>query len=756
MPSASPTGERAATGYKFGTFKGVFTPSILTILGVVMYLRLGWVLGNVGLPATLLIVTMSSAITFLTGLALSGLATNMKVGGGGAYYIISRSLGVEAGASIGVPLFFAQALGIAFYVIGFSEAFVAVFPIASVRLIATATLLVLWIVTYVSTDLALRTQFLIMVLVVASLVSFFAGGTPLGTATAEVVRIPLRRGFWPVFAVFFPAVTGIEAGLAMSGDLKNPARSLPLGTLAAVVAGYLVYLAIPIFLAGVVKDSDVLLTNTFIAHSVARWGNLVVAGVWAAALSSAVGSLLGAPRTLQALARDAVLPRFIGRGFGKGGEPRIASLVSFGVALTAVWMGDLNLIAPVLTMFFLTSYGLLNLSAGLEELIGSPSWHPTMRLPAGVGLFGALACAAVMLMVNPGATFVAAAVSGLIYFLMKQRSLRVQWGDMRYGLLMLIAQQAIRRLAARKPDERSWRPNILVLSGSPTTRWHLIDLASAICRGEGCLTVATVIPTALWSAEKEESLSASIRNYLLKREIAATAKVLPADDAISGAESLIRAYGFGSIVPNTIILGETGRQETYARFARLIQLVHRMRRNLILVREGDAEPNERRDRIDIWWRGERDNIGLMLALAFLLKRSGAWSGASITVRTVATSDAEAGETQQRLDALVQSQRVQAETEVVHARRDGVFRAIQEASKDADMVFVGMRPPTEDVDTDVGYTEYYTSLLESTEGLPPTAMVLATGNIDYLQMLQGTARAYPPRKDRETETDPKPE
>ncbi|MBL7075984.1 MAG: amino acid permease [Kiritimatiellae bacterium] len=731
---------KTRTGYQFGTFKGVFTPSILTILGVVMYLRFGWVLGNVGLPATLLIVTMACSITFLTALALAALATNMKVGGGGSYYIISRSLGVEAGTAIGVPLFLAQTLGIAFYVIGFSEAFTSVFPIASVPMVATVTLLSLGVLTYFSADLALRTQFLVLALVAASLVSFFVGGAPTEVIPPEITSIPAKRGFWIVFAVFFPAVTGIESGIAMSGDLKNPSKSLPLGTIAAVTSGYIIYMTIPIFLTAVVKDKTMLLTNTFIVHSVARWGSLIVAGVWAAALSSAVGTLLGAPRTLQALARDGVLPRFIGRGFGKGGDPRIATLIALAVAITAIWMGDLNLIAPILTMFFLTSYGLLNLSAGLEGLIGSPSWHPTLKIPPGVSLFGAAACAAVMLMINTGATFAAMAVSGLIFFVMKRRSLTVQWGDMRYGLLMLVARQAIQRLATMKAHPRSWRPNILVLSGAPTTRWHLIDLASAIGHGEGCLTVATVIPTDLWSAEKEQGLSESIRNYVLKRNVGALAKVLPADDVITGAESLIRAYGFGSIVPNTILLGETGKDETFARFARLIQLVYRMRRNLILVRDGEAQEEEEqhRERIDIWWRGERENIGLMLALALLLKRGGRWSRATITVKTVATTDSTADKARHRLEALAKGQRMEVIPEVVRAPADAVFPAIRASSKDADLVFVGMHAPAEDVDTDTEYVDYYEQLLSSTEGLPTTAIVLASEGTDFLQVLRGGA------------------
>ncbi len=310
---------KPATGYRFGTFKGVYVPSVLTILGVIMYLRLGWVLGSVGLPKTLLIVTMASGITFLTALSLAALATNMKVGGGGAYFILSRSLGLEPGAAVGLPLYLAQALGIAFYVSGFAEALTVAYPQWQPRMVGIATLVILALIAWISASLALRVQYLVMALIVASLVSFFLGHGPEPAVVAEAARaLPERLSFWAVFAVFFPAVTGIEAGIAMSGDLKDPGRSLPIGTIAAVLTGFVVYLAIPIFLTVVVADHSLFLTEPLIMEKVALRGDIILYGVWAAALSSAMGALLGAPRTLQALARDGVLPRFIGRGVRPG------------------------------------------------------------------------------------------------------------------------------------------------------------------------------------------------------------------------------------------------------------------------------------------------------------------------------------------------------------------------------------------------------------------------------------------------------
>lgn len=240
--------EPEKTGYQFGTFKGVFTPSILTIFGVIMYLRFGWVIGNVGLVPTLIIVTVSTLITFFTALSISALATNMQVKGGGAYYIISRSLGIEAGAAIGLPLFLAQALSISFYVVGFAESVVQILPILNIKIVGIITLVLVFVLALKSADLALKTQYFILLLIALSLLSFFMGTGEKVTPLASDTTLPKKENFWIVFAVFFPAVTGILAGLSMSGDLKRPEKAIPWGTLAAVACSYVIYMSIPIFL----------------------------------------------------------------------------------------------------------------------------------------------------------------------------------------------------------------------------------------------------------------------------------------------------------------------------------------------------------------------------------------------------------------------------------------------------------------------------------------------------------------------------
>ncbi len=748
MSKRSPRVSKSAaspTGYQFGTFQGVFTPSILTILGVIMFLRFGWVLGNVGLGLTLLIVTISTAITLLTGLSLSATATNMKIGGGGAYYLISRSLGLEVGTAIGLPLFFAQALGIAFYISGFSEALSAVvdlsgwleyipFAITETRMIAVITLAALTLLALISADIALKTQLLILMAIGASLVSFFSGSAPAAgeIITADTV-IPAKLGFWVVFAVFFPAVTGIEAGISMSGDLKDPAKSLPRGTLAAVLTGYAVYMAIPVFLAWIIRDDRVLRVQPLIMIDIARWGELILLGLFAATLSSALGAILGAPRTLQAIAKDKVLPPFLAKGYGKNNDPVPATLFSFLVALVAILLGDLNKIAPILSMFFLTSYGLINLSAGLEGLIESPTWRPKFKFPWWGSLLGAAACLLTMLMIDLGATLTALLVAGGLYTMMKRRQLKAHWGDMRYGILMLMVRHAIRRLIRRPADERNWRPNILVFSGSPQSRWHLIELSHALARGPSYLTLATIMPTESWSAERVQSLKTSIHDYLRKRDVEAMIKVFPSSDVLKGAEALIQAYGFGPLEPNTILIGESQDEEKVPAFTRLIRLTHRMERNLIIVREGKSPAKEpEAPQIDLWWRGGQANIGLMITLAYQLRRSGAWQSGKIVLKRMIQDESERADIDTFLGDFLENQRLDMAYEVIHAGGKMPFDLMRESSAEASMVLIGLRHPEPD-EPEEAYVSYYRRIVASTHGMP-VVMVLSAEKMDFSEII----------------------
>jgi len=722
----------------FGTFKGVYLPSILTIFGVIMYLRIGWVLGNVGLFATLVIVTMASTITFVTGLSISATATNMKVKGGGAYFMISRSLGVEAGAAVGLPLFLAQTVGISFYIVGFAESVHNLLPWAPIPVIGVVSLVALTVLAYISADLALKTQMVIFLIIIASLVSFFLGGPAKGVVQASTLSLTPMSPFWVVFAVFFPAVTGIEAGISMSGDLKNPAKSLPWGTLAAVLTGYIVYMAIPIFLISIVP-AEVLRSNPMIMKDVALVGSLILLGIWGATLSSALGALLGAPRTLQALARDHVVPRFLGKGFGPEDTPRIATAVSFCVALLGILLGDLNAIAPVLSMFFLTSYGVLNLIAGLEGLIGNPSWRPTFSTPWPVSLIGSALCVVAMFMISPGSTFMAAFVIAAIYYLMTKRALHHSWPDIRRSIFMSMAKFSIYRLEDTEPDARSWRPNILVICGAPTQRLHMIQLAHAFTHGKGFLTVASIIPQDAGAEGRPENLRKSVKEFLRKRDIPALVEINVTNNVMEGAKELVRTYGLGTLAPNTFLLGEPKNKENFVQFAELAKLIHQSKRNMVIIREGivrEAEVSRKGRRrgkeIYVWWGGERKNAGLMLALGYILQTNPEWKKTKLIIKTIARSEDGRKRAGNQLEKFLEEGRVTAESEVIlveNRDEDIIGTTIRRFSQDADLVFLGMRPP-EPEESAEDYADYYEGLMKRTENFPPLAFVLAAEGIKF--------------------------
>lgn len=711
-----------------GTFGGVFTPSILTILGVIMYLRFGWVLGNVGLAGTLLIVTLSTGITFLTALSISAIATAQHVKIGGAYYMISRSLGIETGGAIGIPLYFAQALSVALYVVGFAESVVAAFPQFDERVVGMVTLCGVALLALKSAETAIKAQYFIMAAIGLSLLSLLFGqSVPPPTATPPEIE---PAGFWVVFAVFFPAVTGIMAGVNLSGDLKDPAKSIPWGTLAAVGVGYLIYMGLPVLLA-LRATPEQLIADPLIMRRMAIWGDAILLGVWGATLSSAVGSILGAPRVLQALARDGILPpsmEWLGTGSGPNDEPRNGTAITFGVAFITVILGDLNLIAPVLTMFFLTTYAVLNITAGLEKVLGNPSFRPKFRVPWFWSLLGAIGCTAVMFLINTWATVAAICIVLGIYIWLQRRELESEWGDVRTGLWMALVRAGLVRLRA-EPDPKNWRPHLLVLSGDPTQRWHLIELAYAFTQDRALLTVSTVAPEATSSPQTRTEREAAIRAYLEDRGIISMVRVIAAPTPFIGTERLLEAYGLGVLVPNTIVMGASVQAHYRSAYCDLIASIHRAQRNAAVLHYNPKRGFGNRARIDIWWGGLHQNGALMMILALLLQRSRSWRYVTVHVKMVIPSAEDQAQAQYNLTRLLSRIRMEVVPEIVPSEGRSFDTILQAASADADLVFLGMADPT-----DASFEAYYARLQQRIEGLPTTMLVLAGEDLAFRDIL----------------------
>ncbi|MCU0605518.1 MAG: amino acid permease, partial [Desulfobacterales bacterium] len=492
--------EEEADSNKLGTFGGVFTPSVLTILGIILFLRLGFVVGSAGPMKALVIIGIANAISVLTSISLSAVATNLRVKGGGDYYLISRTLGVEFGGALGLVLFLAQSVSIAFYCIGFGEAVAALAGQAAVtsQRVAVAAVALLLVLAWKGADVATRFQYVVMAFLTGALASFYAGGFMRwdgALAAANWSAADGGLGFWVLFAIFFPAVTGFTQGVSMSGDLKDPARSLPLGTFLAVGISILVYFSVAVLFAGALP-LDVLREDYNAMKQVAVWGVLIDAGVVAATLSSAMASFLGAPRILQSLAGDRVFPvlTFFEKGYGAGNNPRRAVVLSGAIALATIAAGNLNVIASVVSMFFLISYGLLNYATYFEAKTGSPSFRPRFRyFHKRLSLAGALACLGVMLAVDPAIGVLAVSVIFAVYQYLRRTAGPARWADSQRSYHLQQVREHLKGMAEDPEHPRDWRPHILAFSNDPERRQRLLRLADWIAGRSGFVTAVRVV-----------------------------------------------------------------------------------------------------------------------------------------------------------------------------------------------------------------------------------------------------------------------
>ncbi len=682
-----------------GTFAGVFTPSILTILGIILFLRLGYVVGTSGLQQGLAVIVVANAISVLTSLSVAAISTNLRVKGGGDYYLISRTLGLGFGGAIGLVLFLAQSVSVGFYCMGFAEVTAALLPHAggaTVRLAAGVAVLGLFVLAWLGADWATRFQYVVLAVLVAALIAVGAGGVAGWNGqqlAANWSRPALGLPFWAAFAIFFPAVTGFTQGVSMSGDLANPARSIPRGVLSAVLVSVVVYVGCAMLLAA--TQPGVVLRGDYLAlKRITGFPPLIDAGVVAATLSSALASFLGAPRILQSLARDEVFPTLQGFAHGNGpsGNPRRAVLLTGGIALAVVALGDLNRVAPLVSMFFLISYGLLNYATYFEARIKSPSFRPTFRFyHPRVGLAGAVLCAAAMLAIDPAAGAVAVAVVFGVYQYLEHRAVPARWADVRRSHHLYETRQHLLAAAAAPEHPRDWRPQLLVFSDDAERRHRLLRFASWIEGGSGLTTVVRILegdgPELLGRREEAlEELAAEIK----QGEYSAFPLVVAGAHLDQTISSVIQAAGIGPLQANTVVSNwVAGNAQIRAsigggRFGRNLRTAFRLGCNL-LVLDGTAEEWDAVDRskpddrvIDIWWR-ENKTGDLMLLLGHLITRSEGWTGAKIRI----LADERQGKTPQdladQLRVTLEEYRIDAEVVVCTAEADEIVRRSRSAS-----------------------------------------------------------------------------
>ena len=690
---------RRATEGELGTFIGVFTPTLLTILGVIMYLRVGWLVGNMGLLLTLSIVVLANLVTLTTTLSFSSIATNRRIGIGGAYNIISRNLGLEIGGAIGLPLFLSQAFSVTLYAFGLAESIRFIWP--GVPVVQAAFVIVLGIGLLASrgSAIALKVQLPLLALVALSLAALIVGSTfnpvsdlpPVAQSTGEVE-------YWVAFAVFFPAVTGVMAGLGLSGDLRDPKASIPRGSIAAVLIGFVVYLTIPIVLH-FGADAQVLRDDPMVWARVAPLGAwLILPALWGAIFSSAVGSVLGAPRTLQALALDHLAPKQLARTMGPEQEPILGLVVTMVIALAACLLGDLNAVAPIVTMFFLTVYGTVNLVAAFASLSGEISWRPTLRIPWIASLTAGIGCIVAMFLINPLAAVAALSLELIVWFILARKERTTAWGDARRGLYEALIQWALVRISAHPMTARSWRPHILIFVKKIERSLDLVHYGRWFAQGRGIVTICELVE-ADSASEGFDTLTRrqEMESFLKKEAVIAFAETDVVSNIEDGLVSVAQANGMGGLNSNTLLMGWPSEQRELERALRSLRSFSQLGKSLILGRiDTSRMPVAPQDReIHVWWGGLQRNGDLMLLLAYLLSRNAEWRGAQLVVTSLASSELMRAKTQNHLDELLPELRIKARSEVLMKPDNMTVREVIFAqSRNADVTFLGLPVPEE--------------------------------------------------------------
>ncbi|WP_282037420.1 amino acid permease [Saccharicrinis aurantiacus] len=482
---------------KLGTAPVFFT-AISTILGAILFLRFGYAVGSLGFFGALLIVLLGHLITLPTALAISEIATNTRVEGGGEYFIISRSFGLNIGATIGFALYLSQAISVAFYVIAFTEAFEPVFSWLSQtfdlnlprQVISVPSLLILGVlILKKGANIGLKALYIIVAILFVSLALFFLGSTDFFASGDYGSNFDFKnsKNFYTIFAICFPAFTGMTAGVGLSGDLKEPKKSIPRGTIWGTLIGMVMYVFV-IYKLSISASAEELTSVQLSMANIAIFGSIIIPfGLGASTISSAIGSVLVAPRTLQALANDKSFPsaklnHFLSKGKGAANEPYNASLITLLIAVVFVLAGNVNFVAEIISMFFMITYGALCLISFLNHFGASPSYRPSFKSKWYLSLMGFVLSIWVMFKINAGYTIAAYSFIIAIYlYLNKVHKNRGGLQKIFLGALFQINRRIhvfIQNMRNESPEKEEWRPSAICISPNSLERTKIFDLMS--------------------------------------------------------------------------------------------------------------------------------------------------------------------------------------------------------------------------------------------------------------------------------------
>jgi len=699
---------------RFGTIP-VFLTAISTILGAILFLRFGFAVGTLGFWGVLLIIIVGHALTIPTAFALSELATNKRVEGGGEYFIISRSFGLNIGATIGIALYLSQAISVAFYVIAFTEAFEFVFNYFSGSLninlprqvISIPVMLTLgFVILRKGANVGVKMLYIVVCILFISIVCFFLGTTEFGTASeGKIATGDIRnlKDFFMVFAIVFPAFTGMTAGVGLSGDLKNPAKSIPRGTIIATISGFIIYIAI-IYKLSISASVEDMLANQLIMGKIAILGIVIIPlGLAASTISSAIGSVMVAPRTLQALAHDSSFPsakmnKWLTAGRKNDNEPANATLITVIIALVFVALGSINEVAEIISMFFLVTYGSLCLISFLNHFGSSPSYRPSFRSKWYLSLTGFLIALWVMFKINAPYALAALVLMTLIYLYIKM------YHRERDGLESLFANtlfqvnrniQVYLQRSECKKKVKEWRPSAIFISKHSFARARAFQLLNWISyrygfgtylhRIEGYYSRAT-------SQQAAEELSRLIELYdTTNNHVYVDTLISPS--YTSALAQAIQVPGISGMENNMVIFEyDKENPENLGEIVENIGLIKAGNFDICLLATSRKEMNFRNG-IHVWINNEEpENSSLLILMSFIILGHPDWRKLNIKVfETCKPGQYE--EIRMKLMELVKTGRLpitEKNIEIITEEPDMTQKSlINQKSSSADLVMTGL-------------------------------------------------------------------
>ena len=688
---------------KFGTFGGVFTPTLLTILGVIMYLRLGWVVGNAGLLGAWLIIIISFLITLCTALSMSAITTNIRIGAGGAYAIVSQALGLEVGGSLGIPRYISQGLAVTMYIFGFREGWLGVFPEHNAFLVDIVVFLVLFSIAYISANLAIKTQFIIMGIIALSLVSIViaAYNGSMTIPSSEALSWGSFKGssengfkgsnFWIVFAVFFPAATGIMAGANMSGELKNPKLSIPTGTLWAIGVSFIIYMLLAFWIARSATEEE-LISNYYIMVEKAYFGPLIIAGILGATFSSALASIVGSSRILFAMGQHKVLPysNFL-QGQSKNGQPRNAMLITGILIFATLLLRNINAIAPLVTLFFLITYAMINIVVIIEQNLGLISYRPVFKIHKWVPWAGLISSIFAMFIINPSVSLISLIIVLMVYWYLSRQNLETPFEDVRSGLFVSFAEWAAKHTwGMKKMQQRAWKANLMVPVRDVNGLKGTFEFLRNIAKPKGSIKLLGIEPFTETSklAEELESISSAFR----QKEVFSSSTVIHTQEFAKGINYGSQALKGAFFRQNILFLNLQDNENYETELRPVMKEAIRLETGILLYLAHPAALLGQRNTINVWvsdrkgnWNLGWDigNLDLSILVAYKLKMN--WN-ARIRLITVISDPNEKENATEFLATLISLARLPQTLTEVHI---GDFNSVVEKAPSADLNIFGM-------------------------------------------------------------------